>query len=248
MGKNLATNLATGLSTNLAANLAGTAEVPELVSLGPPVEWWRSDDGWDGTLWTGKVAGCVADGTGHAPTTTTLGAHTVLDFDGTQWLRLGADLFTALGTGDYSVFLAFAANPLATNDTLLTLWEDGNNYVWSTTNASGAITVRHKLAAVNEDEGSGNNLSAGFNTAGWSFDESEATSNMLFYIAGSLSSTNNMTHDTPSAMADGAIGVWNPTAPNLFFVGQIAEVILYDGLLTADDYADLHAYADARYG
>ena len=125
------------------------AELPEVLGA---AAWWRTNEGWDGNIWTDKIAGYEADGTGHAPTTTTLNIdHTVLRFNGSsQYLEFGSDVASLFNGSDYTVGIAYRTR--RTNTEFLFSCSDGSTtddfWIYKSSSAVDEVRSRHRKTSV----------------------------------------------------------------------------------------------------
>ena len=209
-----------------------------------PLElWWRVNEGWDGAKWRDKVKGVDADGTGHAPTLSTLNSiHSCLSFNGTQYLTLPSFAGTFFAGKDYTIAAAYRAKTTASATLLSVSDGSSSNYMSFYMNGDG---IRHRHV----DGGSvTTNIFTG-NYGGYAnsvvvFDNTADTADT--YVNGEAVSSAAQTQNL-AGLNTGAIGALLLGGVSTYFNGEIAEICVFDGKLTAADISALKEYFDERY-
>lgn len=210
-----------------------------------PLVWWRADYGFGGGLWLDIMTGAVANGAGEAPTLTSLGSALALAFNGSQSMEWPAIAYGALNSSADCTAMAAVQNDSASSDSIWSLGNGGDNaqYMWCATSGVDPYVLRYRYAdptpkdVVSPTAASGSYVSMATRLS---------SGNMSAWIDG-LSGTQLLKNPSVSGIDRGAFGALYRSTKSLYWIGILAEFVIWNSAIDAVQIGNVTDYFDARY-
>jgi len=189
-----------------------------------------------------------------------MGGHSVLRFDATEhtWMNARhADIGNIYNETGQTFFVAFSKAPGDINSGLVRLYQNNDQGTTHRVLGIGKIYVlgyggvEGELSAADGEWGAPKfsvGVTPGDNTPMFATYETDGTTVNVYVdgvLAGSGAAGDHLGGATPQTITIGGMELWNPL--DQFFTGDIAEVIMFDRILSAGDKAIVNTYLNDTY-